>query len=91
MLSPISIVTLTAVPLTFTILRLAAFAARLRHGGGDTNVTGVPLATLVTAVPFPAAASLTGAPIFGNVAVTSVTGMPPLATVLTGVAMVRSS
>lgn len=44
----------------------------------------------MTAVPLPGAASLTGAPNFGVVEVTSTTGMPPAATVLTGVAILAS-
>ena len=55
------------------------------------NVTGTPLVTFVTGIPHlipPAAiASVTAMPLVGAVAVTSVTGSPPAATVMTAVAM----
>src|SRR6187549_2795612 len=56
------------------------------HSGGTTKVTGMPplgSVTLVTAMPRPLAASLTGMPSLGVVAVTSITGSPPAATVTT--------
>ena len=55
------------------------------------NVTGTPLLTFVTGIPHlipPAAiASVTAMPFAGAVAVTSVTGSPPAATVMTAVAI----